>query len=56
VHSKYVDLARDAACWRDTDAPPSDLDTARNLWLAFITCTVVNALVGMLIALAVRWA
>jgi hypothetical protein len=56
VHSKYVDLARDAACWRDTDAPPSDLDAARNLWLAFITVTVVNALVGMLAWLAVRWA
>jgi hypothetical protein len=55
MHSRTTDIARFGVC-DDTDAPPSDLDAAHGLWLAFITCTVVNALVGMLIALAVRWA
>jgi hypothetical protein len=30
MHTRTIDLARTAACWRD-EAPPSDLDTARHV-------------------------
>jgi hypothetical protein len=31
MHTKYVDLARTAACWRD-EAPPSDARHVSALW------------------------
>jgi hypothetical protein len=56
MHTRTIDLARTAACWRDTDPPPSDLDASRGILLACIVAVPCWALVGMLIALAVRWA
>jgi hypothetical protein len=57
MHAKHIDLARHGVAWRD-DAPPSDdaLSAARGIALACIVAVPCWALVGMLIALAVRWA
>jgi hypothetical protein len=55
MHTRTIDLARHGVAWRD-DSPPSDLDTARGILLACIVAVPCWALVGMLIALAVRWA
>jgi hypothetical protein len=53
MHAKYVDLARDAACYRDE--PQDDLSPARGIALALIASVPVWALLGMLAALAIRW-
>jgi hypothetical protein len=53
MHAKYVDLARDAACYRDE--PADDLAPARGIALALIASVPVWALLGMLAALAWRW-
>jgi hypothetical protein len=53
MHAKYIDLARDAACY--TDTPQDDLSPARGIALALIASVPVWALLGMLAALAWRW-
>jgi hypothetical protein len=53
VHTKYVDLARDAACYRDD--PQDDLNAARGIAMALIASVPVWLLLGMLAALAWRW-
>jgi hypothetical protein len=56
MHAKYVDLARDAACYRDEPATLEDaLAPARGIALALIASVPVWALLGMLAALAWRW-
>jgi hypothetical protein len=57
MHNRLADAARfGAAAIDDTDAPPSDLDASRGILLACIVAVPCWALVGMLIALWIRWA
>jgi hypothetical protein len=54
MHARYIDLARDAACYRDE--PQDDaLAPARGIALALIVAVPCWALLGMLAALAIRW-
>jgi hypothetical protein len=56
MHAKYVDLARDAACYRDEPATQDDLAPSRGIALALIASVPVWLLLGMLAALAWRLA
>jgi hypothetical protein len=53
MHARYIDLARDAACYRDE--PQDDLAPSRGIALALIASVPVWALIAMLAALAWRW-
>jgi hypothetical protein len=46
MHTKYVDLARDAACYRDDDPQPDPLSAARGIVFAVIASLPVWALVA----------